>query len=77
MGRGRKEQYDYVVYKGDDVVCTGTRWEIIEKMKLTVSAFNAMTTAIRKEQWLHSDGITIAEKVSKAEVEKESKDVFV
>lgn len=42
--RGRKSEFEYVVYKGDDVVCAGTSKEIKEKLNISETHFRALTS---------------------------------
>lgn len=42
--RGRKSEFKYVVYKGDDVVCAGTSKEIKEKLNISETHFRALTS---------------------------------
>lgn len=71
----RIAENEYVVYKGDEVICGGTRKEIMLKMNISGGMFDSMTStrryheekAIRKRR----GGIMYAEKVSIAEIKKE------
>lgn len=42
--RGVKPKFEYVVYKGDDVVCAGTSREIKEKLNISETHFRALTS---------------------------------
>ncbi|OIS56067.1 hypothetical protein A4A32_01800 [Staphylococcus equorum] len=71
----RTAKYEYVVYKGDEVICGGTRKEIMLKMNITGGAFDSMASTRRhnhvKNIAAERGGHMIAEKVSIAEIEKE------
>lgn len=45
MGRPKKGQlFEYVVYKGDDIICHGTAEECSEKMGVTVLTVQRLAT---------------------------------
>lgn len=67
--RGRKSKYHFVIYKGDDVVCHGTREECAKFLGWKPHTI----TNIATKSWLDKYGGNgfVAEKVSIAEVEAE------
>lgn len=67
----RKPKREYVVYKGDEVVCGGTAKEITEKLNITNSTFRRMASGLSKREESPQFEKLIAESVSVAELEKE------
>lgn len=50
MAKGRSHAYEYVVYKGDEVICAGTRQEIQAKMNITEGTFARMASSLTKRE---------------------------
>lgn len=69
--KGRRPSYEYVVYKGDDVVCAGTRQEILEKMQIANNTFDRMASNLTKREVGNDSQRLVVEKVSIAEIEAE------
>ncbi|MFZ7647130.1 hypothetical protein ACO1B2_10135 [Staphylococcus saprophyticus] len=67
----RKPKKEYVVYKGDEVVCGGTAKEIMEKLNITNGTFRRMASGLSKREESPQFEKLIAESVSVAELEKE------
>ncbi|MDW3926458.1 hypothetical protein QI302_02335 [Staphylococcus saprophyticus] len=67
----RKPKREYVVYKGDEVVCGGTAKEIMEKLNITNGTFRRMASGLSKREESPQFEKLIAESVSVAELEKE------
>lgn len=67
----RKPKREYVVYKGDEVVCGGTAKEIMEKLNITNGTFRRMASGLSKREESSQFEKLIAESVSVAELEKE------
>ena len=67
----RKPKKEYVVYKGDEVICGGTAKEIMEKMNITDGTFRRMASGLSKREESPQFEKLIAESVSVAELEKE------
>lgn len=73
MARPKKgQQFEYVVYKGDDIICHGTAEECSEKLGLSVKTVQRLATTAymnmlskRKE----SDNPLIAVKIPADELE--------
>lgn len=79
MQRRYKPTYEYVIYKGDEVVCAGSRREIMDKMGISGGQFDSLTSSRTHEKErtsgrLHG-GTMVAVKVSREEIEKESQEV--
>lgn len=69
MAKGRSHAYEYVVYKGDEVICAGTRKEIQAKMNITEGTFARMASSLTKRE--SGPNQIVAEKVSIKEIEAE------
>ncbi|ARD74389.1 hypothetical protein AWC37_04320 [Staphylococcus xylosus] len=67
----RKPKREYVVYKGDEVICGGTAKEIMEKLNITNGTFRRMASGLSKREESPQFEKLIAESVSVAELEKE------
>lgn len=67
----RKPKKEYVVYKGDEVICGGTAKEIMEKLNITNGTFRRMASGLSKREESSQFEKLIAESVSVAELEKE------
>lgn len=67
----RRPKKEYVVYKGDEVVCGGTAKEIMEKMNITDATFRRMASGLSKREESPQFEKLIAESVSVAELEEE------
>ncbi|MEN1893148.1 hypothetical protein [Staphylococcus nepalensis] len=65
--------YEYVIYKGEDIVCGGPKQEIIEKMNITESTFYRLISSTTKRE--AGPNQLIAEKVRISEIE-ESMDFY-
>ena len=78
MKRGHKPIYEYVVYKGEEIVCAGSRREIMDKMGISGGQFDRMASSRTFENERTSSGIhggtMVAVKVSREEIEKESQE---
>ncbi|MBM2657577.1 hypothetical protein [Staphylococcus pseudoxylosus] len=78
MHRRYKPTYEYVIYKGDEVVCAGSRREILEKMGMSGGQFDSLTSSKTLEKEMTSErlhgGTMVAVKVSRREIEKESQE---
>ena len=62
---GRIAKYEYVIYKGDEVICGGTRKECAEKLDVTVEAVTKISSdsykKIVKDNWLYGEKVLISE----------------
>ncbi|PTH92296.1 hypothetical protein BU108_06265 [Staphylococcus xylosus] len=63
------QKYEYVIYKGDEIICGGTRKECAEKLEVSEELISVMATNSHKKRI--QDKALYAEKVSIAEIEKE------
>ncbi|MBA8777491.1 hypothetical protein HR081_11480 [Staphylococcus schleiferi subsp. coagulans] len=69
--------YEYVIYKGDDVVCGGTRKEILEKLNMSPSTFDRIvnpSTEVEEAKVFRKKGHSqrmVGVKVSIAEIKQE------
>ncbi|WP_340293416.1 hypothetical protein [Staphylococcus coagulans] len=69
--------YEYVIYKGDDVVCGGTRKEILEKLNMSPSTFKRVvnpSTQLEEAKVFRRKGHSqrmVGVKVSIAEIKQE------
>ena len=70
MPSGRPHMYEYVVYKGDEVICAGTRQEIQTKMNITEGTFARMASSLTKREARPNQ--IVVEKVSIKEIEAEA-----
>ena len=72
---GQKQLYEYVIYKGDEVICAGTRKECAEKLKVSEQTVGFLSSGVNKRRAANSNRPNsvrlIAEKVSIAEIERE------
>ncbi|PTI21346.1 hypothetical protein [Staphylococcus warneri] len=69
---GVKAKFDYVVYKGDEIICAGTPTEVKEKMGITETNFRTLTTSRAfEEDRIHKNRL-VAIKVPIDEVESEA-----
>lgn len=70
-----KPQYEYVVYKGDEVVCGGTKAECAEKLGITEQSVAHLGTGAYKRSLkkrnLDEGNAMIVEKVLISEIEAE------
>lgn len=64
-----RQKYEYVIYKGDEIICGGTRKECAEKLEVSEELISVMATNSHKKRI--QDKALYAEKVSIAEIEKE------
>ncbi|TLP91925.1 hypothetical protein FEZ53_06455 [Staphylococcus xylosus] len=63
------QKYEYVIYKGDEIICGGTRKECAEKLEVSEELISVMATNSHKKRI--QDKALYAEKVNIAEIEKE------
>ncbi len=69
--------YEYVIYKGDDVVCGGTRKEILEKLDMSPMTFDRIvnpSTQLEEAKVFRRKGHSqrmVGVKVSIAEIKQE------
>ncbi|TRL29949.1 hypothetical protein FNL21_04510 [Staphylococcus chromogenes] len=69
--------YEYVVYKGDEVICSGTKDEVVEKLCITKDNLDLMANVATKKREADAyerNGYSkrmVAVKVSIAELQKE------
>ncbi|MBM6637477.1 hypothetical protein JTF03_02005 [Staphylococcus xylosus] len=63
------QKYEYVIYKGDEIICGGTRKECAEKLEVSEELISVMATNSHKKRI--QDKALYAERVSIAEIEKE------
>ncbi|NHA37405.1 hypothetical protein C1O33_11800 [Staphylococcus schleiferi] len=69
--------YEYVIYKGDDVVCGGTRKEILEKLNMSPMTFDRIvnpSTQLEEAKVFRRKGHSqrmVGVKVSVAEIKQE------
>lgn len=72
---GQKQLYEYVIYKGDEIICAGTRKECAEKLEVSEQTIGFLSSGVNKRRTANSNRPNsirlIAEKVSIAEIEKE------
>lgn len=72
---GQKQLYEYVIYKGDEIICAGTRKECAENLSVSEQTIGFLSSGVNKrraERYEQKNrGRLIAEKVSIAEIEKE------
>lgn len=66
---GVKAKYEYVFYKGDEILSAGTANEIIEKMGITETHFRTLTTKRAYEADKSNRRTIVAIKVPIAELE--------
>ena len=70
-----KPQFEYVVYKGDEVVCGGTKAECAEKLGITEQSVAHLGTGAYKRSLkkrnLDEGNVMVAEKVLISEIELE------
>lgn len=66
---GGKQRYEYVIYKGDDIICHGTQSECAEQLGVSEQTIMFMSSQTLKNK--DKGTRLIAEKVSIAEIEKE------
>ncbi|MDG0818797.1 hypothetical protein M4L90_02695 [Staphylococcus equorum] len=66
-----KPKREYVIYKGDEVICGGTAKEVMEKLNIKSSTFRRMASGLSKREESPQFEKLIAESVSVAELEKE------
>ncbi|UNB47646.1 hypothetical protein KM149_07015 [Staphylococcus coagulans] len=70
-------KYEYVIYKGDDVVCGGTRKEILKKLDMPLSTFKRIvnpSTQVEEAKMFKKKGHSqrmVGIKVSIAEIQQE------
>lgn len=64
-----RQKYEYVIYKGDEIICGGTRKECAEKLEVSEELISVMATNSHKKRI--QDKALYAEKVSIADIEKE------
>jgi len=62
------QKYEYVIYKGDEIICGGTRKECAEKLEVSEELISVMATNSHKKRI--QDKALYAEKVNIAEIEK-------
>ncbi|MBT2813330.1 hypothetical protein HIR57_01035 [Staphylococcus coagulans] len=73
----RAPTYEYVIYKGDDVVCGGTRKEILKKLNMSPSTFKRIvnpSTQVEEAKVFRRKGHSqrmVGVKVSIAEIKQE------
>ncbi len=73
----RAPTYEYVIYKGDDVVCGGTRKEILEKLNMSPMTFDRIvnpSTQVEEAKVFRRKGHSqrmVGVKVSVAEIKQE------
>ncbi|MBT2850021.1 hypothetical protein HIR57_02005 [Staphylococcus coagulans] len=69
--------YEYVIYKGDDVLCGGTRKEILEKLDMSPSTFDRIvnpSTQVEEAKVFRRKGHSqrmVGIKVSISEIQQE------
>ncbi len=69
--------YEYVIYKGDDVVCGGTRKDILEKLNMSPMTFDRIvnpSTEVEEAKVFRRKGHSqrmVGVKVSVAEIKQE------
>lgn len=70
-----KPQFEYVVYKGDEVVCAGTKAECAEKLGITERSIARLATdsykRSLKKRNLDEGNVMVAEKVLISEIASE------
>ncbi|UXU72924.1 hypothetical protein MUA23_05460 [Mammaliicoccus sciuri] len=75
MASGGKALYEYVIYKGDEIICAGTKEECAEKLGITKnSVYRLGTNAYKRNVIKHNlnlENVLIAEKVLISEIEAE------
>ncbi|ALM56769.1 MULTISPECIES: hypothetical protein [Staphylococcus] len=72
---GQKQLYEYVIYKGDEIICAGTRKECAEKLEVSEQTVGFLSSGVNKRRAANSNRPNsirlIAEKVLISEIEKE------
>ena len=72
---GQKQLYEYVIYKGDEVICAGTRKECAEKLEVSEKTIGFLSSGVNMRRASNSNRPNsirlIAEKVLISEIEKE------
>lgn len=63
------EEYEYVIYKGDEVICHGTQSECAEQLGVKEATIKFISSDAFKKR--DKGKRIVAEKVSIAEIEKE------
>lgn len=66
--RGRKSEFEYVVYKGDDVICAGTSSEIKQKLNISEGYFRMLTSQMTIDKEKECKDRLIAIKVPISEI---------
>lgn len=49
-----KPKREYVIYKGDEVICGGTAKEVMEKLNIKSSTFRRMQVGYQNEKKAHN-----------------------
>lgn len=70
---GRTAKFEYVVYRGDDIVCSGTRREIMELMNIAGSTFDRMSSGLAKKEEMVSQNRLVAERVAISDIKEDKK----
>lgn len=72
---GQKQLYEYVIYKGDEVICAGTRRECAEKLEVNEKTIGFLSSGVNMRRAANSNRPNsirlIAERVLISEIEKE------
>ncbi|WP_432368720.1 hypothetical protein [Staphylococcus chromogenes] len=73
----RVPMYEYVVYKGDEVICSGTKDEVVNKLGINKDNLDLMANSVTKKREADAyerNGYSkrmVAVKVKVAELQKE------
>ena len=71
---GQKQLYEYVIYKGDEIICAGTRKECAEKLEVSEQTVGFLSSGVNKRRAANHNRPNsirlIAEKVLISEIEK-------
>lgn len=62
---GRQARYEYVIYRGEEIICGGTRSECAEKLDVSKESITKISSdsykKIVKDNWLYGEKVSIAE----------------
>ncbi|WP_436894319.1 hypothetical protein [Staphylococcus gallinarum] len=68
---GREVQFEYVMYKGDEIICAGSREECATMLGIKPDSITYLAGAQNRNNAIKYPNRIVAEKVSIAEIEKE------
>lgn len=68
---GREVQFEYVIYRGDEVICAGSREECAEMLGIKPDSITYLAGAQNRRNVVKYPNRLVAEKVSIKEIEEE------